>query len=81
MDLPIADRCGDGSFVTLLFAPGTTPTARRALLVRAKAGHELDQGTRHAGPAVIRLANQSFINPKPTPKTAKRQVTALADTS
>ena len=42
MDLPIVDRCGDGSFVTLLFAPGVRPAARRALVVRAKAGHELD---------------------------------------
>jgi Insertion element 4 transposase N-terminal len=42
MDLPIVDRCGDGSFVTLLFAPGVTPKGRRALLVAAKAGHELD---------------------------------------
>jgi hypothetical protein len=42
MDLPIVDRCGDGSFVTLLFAPGVTPAARRALVLRAKAGHELD---------------------------------------
>jgi hypothetical protein len=49
MDLPIVQRCGDGSFVTLLFAPGMTPAARRALVVRAKAGHELD-------PARVRLA-------------------------
>jgi len=40
-----------------------------------------DKGTRHARPAAIRLANQSFINPTLTPKTAKRQVTASADTS
>ena len=38
----ILRHTGDGSFVTLLFAPGMTPAARRALLVRAKAGHELD---------------------------------------
>lgn len=42
MDLPIVERCGDGSFVTLLFAPGMTPAARRALVVRAQAGEQLD---------------------------------------
>jgi Insertion element 4 transposase N-terminal len=42
MDLPIVERLGDGSFVTLLFAPGVTSVARRALLVRAKAGEKLD---------------------------------------
>jgi len=40
-----------------------------------------DKGTRHAGPAAIRLVNQSCINPTLTPKLAKRQATALADTS
>jgi hypothetical protein len=40
-----------------------------------------DKGTRHAGPAAIRLANQSCINPTLTAKLAKRQAAALADTS
>jgi hypothetical protein len=40
-----------------------------------------DKGTRHTGPAVVRLANQSYINPTLTPKTAKPQAAALADTS
>jgi hypothetical protein len=42
MDLPIVKRCGDGSYVTLLFAPGTSAKTRAALLTQAKAGHELD---------------------------------------
>ncbi|MGH3779523.1 MAG: IS4 family transposase [Pseudonocardiaceae bacterium] len=42
MDLPVVERCGDGSFLTVLFAPGTSPARRRALLVAAKAGHVLD---------------------------------------
>ena len=40
-----------------------------------------DKGTRHTGPAAIRLANQSYINPTPSPNTAKQLVTASADTS
>jgi hypothetical protein len=40
-----------------------------------------DKGTRHTGPAVIRLANPSCINPTLTSKTTKQQATALADTS
>jgi hypothetical protein len=42
MDLPVVDRCGDGSFLTLLFAPGTSAARRRVLLVAARAGHALD---------------------------------------
>jgi hypothetical protein len=42
MDLPIVARCGDGSYVTLLFAPGTSAKTRAALLMQAKAGHDLD---------------------------------------
>jgi hypothetical protein len=40
-----------------------------------------DKGTRHGGPAAIRLANQSCINPALTARLTKRQATALADTS
>lgn len=42
MDLPIVKRCGDGSYVTLLFAPGTPAKTRATLLMRAKAGREPD---------------------------------------
>lgn len=42
MALPIVARCGDGSYITLLFAPGTPAKTRAALLEHAKAGRELD---------------------------------------
>jgi hypothetical protein len=42
MDLPIVARCGDGSYVTVLFAPGTPAKTRAALLEDAGAGRELD---------------------------------------
>lgn len=42
MDLPIVKRCGDGSYVALLFAPGTPTKTRATLLAQAQAGHELD---------------------------------------
>src|SRR6476469_1676176 len=40
-----------------------------------------DKGTRHTEPAVIHLANQSYINPTPSPKTAKQLFIASADTN
>lgn len=42
MDLPIVRRCGDGSYVTVLFAPGTPAKTRAALLTQAKTGHQPD---------------------------------------
>jgi hypothetical protein len=41
MDLPILKRCGDGSYLTLLFAPDTPAKTRATLLMHAKAGREL----------------------------------------
>lgn len=41
MDLPVVASCGDGSYLTLLFAPATRPKDRAALLVRARAGEDL----------------------------------------
>ena len=41
MDLPVITRCGDGSYLTLLFAPGVRPQARAALIAAAKAGDDL----------------------------------------
>lgn len=42
MDLPIVKRCGDGSYATLLFAPGTSAKTRATLLMHAKADREPD---------------------------------------
>lgn len=42
MDLPVVESCGDGSYVTLLFAPGTSATTRAAVLRQAKAGRGVD---------------------------------------
>ena|GEM_PF-4401913 len=36
-----------------------------------------DKGTRHTGPAAIRLANHSFIDPPPASQPQKPQATAL----
>lgn len=41
MDLPIVERRHDGSYMTLLFAPGTSKPQRTALLSRARAGDDL----------------------------------------
>jgi hypothetical protein len=41
MDLPIVRGCGDGSYLTLLYAPKVPASQRARLLERARAGDEL----------------------------------------
>jgi len=41
MDLPVVSGCGDGSYVTVLFAPGTGKPERARLLARARDGDDL----------------------------------------
>jgi hypothetical protein len=41
MALPVLQRCGDGSYITLLFAPSTAAAVRGELIERARAGQDL----------------------------------------
>jgi len=43
MELPVVSSCGDGSYLTLLFAPGARPATRADLLARARAGDDLTE--------------------------------------
>jgi hypothetical protein len=41
MALPIVDRCGDGSYRSVVFAPGTSAKTRAGLVARARDGDDL----------------------------------------